>query len=104
MNVKLSGTCSDYSGRNLRRFVDQPAHPNWTNRLVTGLDSHQSGKITGVALTGGEWVEDLWVAANARGVGVGLALSSRCEIEIRERGIRRARLRNWLAEGGVDPS
>ena len=51
------------------------------------------GKITGVALTAGEWVEDLWVAANARGVGVGLALLSRCEIEIRERGFRRARLR-----------
>jgi ribosomal protein S18 acetylase RimI-like enzyme len=50
-------------------------------------------KIIGVALTGGERVEDLWIAANARGVGVGSALLSRCETEIREWGFCRARLR-----------
>ena len=49
--------------------------------------------LAGVALTSGEWVDDLWVAAKARGGGIGAALLSRCEAEIRDRGISHARLR-----------
>ncbi len=53
---------------------------------------NESG-LAGVALSSGEWVQDLWVAVKSRGSGVGSALLRRCETEIRVRGISRARLR-----------
>ena len=59
--------------------------PAWVAVDETGL--------AGVALTSGEWVDDLWIAAKARGGGIGSALLSRCEAEIRDRGINHARLR-----------
>ena len=53
----------------------------------------KDGMIAGVALTGNDTIEDLWVFASMRGAGVGSALLSRCEKEIRTRGYSRARLR-----------
>ena len=51
------------------------------------------GGLAGVAMTSGEWIEDLWVTAEARSHGTGSALLQQCEEEIRGRGIQRARLR-----------
>lgn len=50
-------------------------------------------EIVGIALTVEESVEDLWVAAIARGRGIGKALLSRCEAEVKERGFPCAKLR-----------
>lgn len=50
-------------------------------------------ELSGVALTSKDWIEDLWVAANGRGSGVGSTLLRLCEAEIKERGFDHARLR-----------
>jgi ribosomal protein S18 acetylase RimI-like enzyme len=50
-------------------------------------------QIAGVVLTGGDWLDDLWVAAGYRRRGIGSALLARGELEIAERGSAFARLR-----------
>ena len=49
--------------------------------------------IAGMALTHREWLSDLWVLREFRGMGVGAMLLARAEAEISERGNRSARLR-----------
>ena len=57
----------------------------WVAAVETGL--------AGMVLTLGEWVSDLWVLAEHRGIGVGTLLLARAEAEIAERGVRTGRLR-----------
>jgi GNAT superfamily N-acetyltransferase len=49
--------------------------------------------IAGMALTHREWLSDLWVLKEFRGIGVGCMLLARAEAEIAERGNSSARLR-----------
>jgi ribosomal protein S18 acetylase RimI-like enzyme len=66
--------------------VDQAGwHLSW----VAVLDA----KIIGVALTSGEWLDDLWVLRENRGRGVGQRLLAQGETEIVARGHRTLRLR-----------
>ena len=62
---------------------------DWSSAWLAIME-HQ---LAGVALTSGASIDDLWVAAGARGTGVGVALLRRCECEIRRRNVSRARLR-----------
>jgi GNAT superfamily N-acetyltransferase len=50
-------------------------------------------KIVGVALTTGEWLDDLWVLRGARGYGVGWRLLAHAEAEMVARGHETLRLR-----------
>jgi ribosomal protein S18 acetylase RimI-like enzyme len=50
-------------------------------------------KIVGMVLTGGEWLDDLWVLRESRGRGVGQRLLAQGEAEIVARGHRTLRLR-----------
>jgi ribosomal protein S18 acetylase RimI-like enzyme len=50
-------------------------------------------KIVGIALTSGEWLDDLWVLRKHRGCGVGQCLLVKGETEIAARGHRTMRLR-----------
>jgi GNAT superfamily N-acetyltransferase len=50
--------------------------------------------IVGVALTGDDWLDDLWIAASHRGHGIGARLLEVAEAEISERGYTRAWLRH----------
>ena len=50
-------------------------------------------KIVGVALTTGEWLDDLWVLREARGYGVGQRLLAQAEAEMFARGYETLRLR-----------
>jgi len=49
--------------------------------------------ITGMALTHREWLSDLWVLREFRGIGIGSLLLARAEAEIAESGNPCARLR-----------
>ena len=49
--------------------------------------------IAGFVLTSADSIDDLWIATDARGRGIGTALLSRGEQEISERGFSTARLR-----------
>ena len=70
----------------VQAVVDEIYGGLWASRPIPigptdwspGWVAISQGKITGVALTGRECVEDMWVAANTHGVGVGLALLSLC--------------------------
>jgi len=48
--------------------------------------------IAGIALTQRDWVGDLWVLKDCRGLGVGSMLLARSETEIAERGYPEAKL------------
>jgi GNAT superfamily N-acetyltransferase len=50
-------------------------------------------ELAGIALTGGEWLDDLWVLKPFRGCGVGSRLLAAAEDEIAGRGHASARLR-----------
>jgi GNAT superfamily N-acetyltransferase len=51
------------------------------------------GRIIGVMMTAGDWLDDLWIARSARSAGLGGRLLSIAEREIVERGHPLARLR-----------
>jgi ribosomal protein S18 acetylase RimI-like enzyme len=53
----------------------------------------QGAAIAGMALTHREWLSDLWVLKEFRGIGIGGLLLARAEAEIAERGNPSARLR-----------
>jgi len=61
----------------------------WDLSWIAVLDA----KIVGVALTGGEWLDDLWVLRESRGSGVGRRLLAQAEAEIIARGHNTLRLR-----------
>lgn len=49
--------------------------------------------VVGMSLTRNEWADDLWIAKNYRGAGIGQRLLACAELEISERGQSIARLR-----------
>lgn len=61
----------------------------WDLSWIAVLDA----KIVGVALTNGEWLDDLWVLRGNRGCGVGQRLLAKGEAEIVARGHDTLRLR-----------
>ena len=61
----------------------------WDLSWIAVMDA----KIVGVALTGGEWLDDLWVLRGGRGFGVGKRLLAQAEAEIVARGHKTLRLR-----------
>jgi ribosomal protein S18 acetylase RimI-like enzyme len=62
---------------------------NWNLSWIAVLNT----KIVGMVLTGGEWLDDLWVLRESRGCGVGQRLLAHGEAEIVARGHRILRLR-----------
>jgi ribosomal protein S18 acetylase RimI-like enzyme len=62
---------------------------DWSLAWISVLDT----AITGIALTHREWLSDLWVLREFRGIGIGALLLARAEAEIAERGNPYARLR-----------
>jgi GNAT superfamily N-acetyltransferase len=62
---------------------------NWLLSWIAVLDT----RIIGVVLTGGEWIDDLWVLREYRGRGIGRSLLALAEAEIAARGYRALRLR-----------
>jgi ribosomal protein S18 acetylase RimI-like enzyme len=52
-----------------------------------------AGSVVAVMLTEKDRLEDLWIATNCRGLGIGGRLRARAEQEIAARGFARARLR-----------
>src|SRR5262249_6100189 len=61
----------------------------WRNALIAGAD----GVIVGVGLSGGDWIDDLWVQSSHRNAGIGFALLTGLEAEIAARAHREAKLR-----------
>jgi ribosomal protein S18 acetylase RimI-like enzyme len=62
---------------------------DWSLGFVAIVDA----RITGVVLTRGEWISDLWVLRESRGRGVGQKLLAKGESEISGRGFGTLRLR-----------
>jgi ribosomal protein S18 acetylase RimI-like enzyme len=62
---------------------------NWNLSWIAVLNA----KVVGMVLTGGEWLDDLWVLRENRGCGVGQRLLAQGEAEIVARGHRTLRLR-----------
>ena len=62
---------------------------NWQHAHVAVRDE----AIVGVALALGDWIDDLWIAADARGQGIGARLLHLTEREIARDGFIQARLR-----------
>jgi ribosomal protein S18 acetylase RimI-like enzyme len=62
---------------------------DWSLAWVADSDT----KIVGIVLTRDEWISDLWVLPEHRGVGVGQRLLAQGEAEIMGRGHRTLRLR-----------
>jgi GNAT superfamily N-acetyltransferase len=62
---------------------------DWTQGWAAVLE----GRIVGIALTANDWLEDLWLAADARGRGVGAVLLEHAERDIAARGHAIATLR-----------
>ena len=62
---------------------------DWTQSWI----AMEGTKPIGVVLTHQEWVEDLWVIAGHRRLGIGSGLLAIAEQEIANRGIQLARLR-----------
>jgi GNAT superfamily N-acetyltransferase len=52
-----------------------------------------SSGLVGVGLAGADWIEDLWVSADHRGMGIGTGLLSALEMEIAAGGHDTAKLR-----------
>lgn len=62
---------------------------NWPGSWV----AESGGAIVGVMLTGGDWVEDLWIDASHRQHGIGAQLLRIAESEIADRGYQVGHLR-----------
>lgn len=62
---------------------------NWPGSWV----AESGGAIVGVMLTGGDWVEDLWIDASHRQLGIGAQLLRIAESEIADRGYQVGHLR-----------
>lgn len=62
---------------------------DWTQGWIIERDA----RVVAVMLTGGEWLDDLWIDQSCRGIGLGSALLAQAEAEIAARGIDLARLR-----------
>lgn len=65
------------------------ADENWPGSWV----AESEGEAVGVMLTSEDWVEDLWIAASHRQLGIGTQLLIIAESEIADRGHKVGRLR-----------
>ena len=65
-------------------FHGEPPRPhgNWAESLLADLD----GRIVGVVVADDDWIEDLWVAEDCRGHGLGGRLLAAGERQIAGRG------------------
>ena len=72
-------------------FPGDPPRPEGAWAL--GLVALRGGRIVGVVVTEGDWIEDLWVAADCRGRGIGSGLLAAGERQIAGRGHPLAHLR-----------
>jgi GNAT superfamily N-acetyltransferase len=72
-------------------FQGEPPRPdgNWAESLLAELD----GRIIGVMVADDDWIEDLWVAEDCRGQGVGSRLLAAGERQIAGRGHEQGYLR-----------
>ena len=72
-------------------FQGAPPRPdgNWAESLLADLD----GRIIGVVVADDDWIEDLWVAEDCRGQGVGSRLLAAGERQIAGRGHEQGYLR-----------
>ena len=84
----VSTTVRECYGHLLPRY-DFEHDANWKDSWV----ALHAGKIVGVVLTAGKWVEDLWILSNNRNAGLGSRLLQIAEREILARGQRTAELR-----------
>jgi ribosomal protein S18 acetylase RimI-like enzyme len=67
----------------------------------TANEKTTNEKIVGVALTDGEWLDDLWVLRDSRRCGVGRRLLAQAEAEIMARGHDTLRLRVVASNEGA---
>ena len=74
-------------------FEDSPSVTTDPDFWIRGWVADRDGKVVGVGLAEGDYVEDLWVAADSRGQQIGTALLSKLEDEIISNGHRYGRLR-----------
>jgi len=69
----------------------------WERSWIAVVDE----EIVGVVLTGGEWLDDLWVLREKRGLGVGQRLLAQAENEMAARGHEILRLRVVQSNAGA---
>jgi GNAT superfamily N-acetyltransferase len=60
---------------------------------MLGWAAFEGATPIGIVLATGDWIVDLWIARESRGLGLGAELLARAEAEIVERGYTLARLR-----------
>ena len=72
-------------------------HGNWAESLLADLD----GRIIGIVIAADDWIEDLWVAEDCRGQGVGGRLLAAGERRIAGRGHERGYLRVVVENQGA---
>ena len=76
-------------GRMLPAGFEVERDTDWEPAWVADIP----GRLVAVMLTHGEWLEDLWIEKDHRGLGIGGRLLAIAEQEIAARGFARARLR-----------
>jgi len=95
-------------------FKEALASPDFESDWASSWVAEASGRVVGVGLCAGDYIDDLWVARECRGLGIGGLILSKLETQILQRGFKTARLRivaenegalrfylkrGWLAQG-----